>query len=116
VSTAETQDPLDAAADTLHVGEVTLDRAAYVAIVRGRRVVLTPQELRVLDALMRNADHVLSRTYLFDTLWGPDRPDQPNTLHVHILRLRNKLERQLNAGRHIRTVRRAGYIYDTEPL
>jgi DNA-binding response OmpR family regulator len=103
-------------ADRVAVGEVVLDRAAHLVTVYGRPLHLPHQEFRLLELLMSNADHVLSPQYLLDSLWGPDFHGDPGTLAVHMLRLRKKLEREAGGTRHLRTVRRVGYIFDTEPV
>jgi DNA-binding response OmpR family regulator len=59
---------------------------------------------------------VLSPQFLLDSLWGADYAGDPGTLAVHMLRLRKKLEREAGGRRHLRTIRRVGYIFDTEPV
>lgn len=102
--------------DQLEIGDVVLDRAAHLVLVSGQRVLLTLREFDLLDALMSNADHVLPTTDLLSSLWGPSFDGDPSTLAVHVLRLRNKIEREHDAVRHIRTVRGLGYIFDTAPV
>lgn len=102
--------------DRLIVGDVVLDRAAHLVLVRDEPVLLPMQEFRLLEALMANADRVLSSRHLLETLWGPAFDGDPSTLAVHVLRLRTRLERQPGGSRHIRTVRGLGYIFDTQPL
>lgn len=103
-------------ADRLVVGDVVLDRAAHLVAVQGRAIVVPMREFRLLEALMANADHVLSSENLLETLWGPEFDGDPGTLAVHVLRLRNRLERQPGGSRHIRTVRGVGYVFDTRPV
>ena len=98
----------------LAVGDVVIDRAAYIVTVKGRPCVLARQELRLLEMLMANADHVLTSRELLDALWGPDY--EGDTLTVHMLRLRKKLERRTGATKHLRTVRGVGYVFDTVPV
>ena len=99
----------------LTVGLIELDEAVHSVTVQGEPITLSPQEFRLLSALVREADHVLSTEYLLDGLWGPDYAGDPGTLPVHILRLRNKLDRCPGTSAHIRTVRGIGYIFDTVP-
>lgn len=100
----------------LRIGDVTLDRAAHLVSVKNRPCQLARQEFRLLDLLMRNADHALTAKQLLDSLWGPDFVGDPGTLAVHMLRLRQKLERRPGGTRHLRTVRGVGYIFDTTPI
>jgi DNA-binding response OmpR family regulator len=99
----------------LTCGDVKMDVTARKVTVNERPVNLTRQEFRLLEALMENIDRVMTSGELFTSLWGPRYAGDPSTLAVHILRLRNKLERRLDAAQHIRTVRGVGYIFDSTP-
>lgn len=99
----------------LRGGDVELDVAAHKVSVRSARVSLTPQEFRLLQALMEHIDRVMTSDELLTSLWGPNYAGDPGTLAVHILRLRTKLERRLDATQHIRTIRGIGYIFDSTP-
>ena len=102
--------------ERLEVGDVVLNRAAHLVTVAGRSLALARQEFRLLELLMTNADHVLSSRTILDAIWGPEYSGDPGTLAVHMLRLRNKLERVPSGSRHLRTVRGVGYIFDTIPV
>jgi two-component system response regulator RegX3 len=103
-------------ADRLIAGDLVLDRSAHFVSVDGRPILLPLQEFRLLELLMLNADHVLTSEYLLDSLWGPEYAGDPGTLAVHVLRLRNRIERDATGDCHLRTVRGIGYIFDTVPL
>jgi DNA-binding response OmpR family regulator len=103
-------------AELLVVGDVTLNRAAYLVTVAGRLLTLARQEFRLLELLMQNADHVVTSQAILEAIWGPDYAGDPSTLAVHMLRLRNKLERTSSGSRHLRTVRGIGYVFDTTPV
>jgi DNA-binding response OmpR family regulator len=115
VETSAASRPSDPAGRVV-AGEVVLDRAAHLVTVYGRPLHLPHQEFRLLELLMVNADRVLSPQFLLDSLWGADYAGDPGTLAVHMLRLRKKLEREAGGRRHLRTIRRVGYIFDTEPV
>ena len=102
--------------DQLAVGEVVLHRAALLVAVRGIRFRLAMQEFRLLELLMEHADHVLPTAVILDRVWGPSFRGDPGTVAVHVLRLRKKLEQPDGAGRHLRTVRGIGYVFDTQPV
>jgi two-component system response regulator RegX3 len=103
-------------AERLSLGGVVLDRAALLVTVDGTRLRLAMQEFKLLELLMEHADHVLPTALILDRIWGPGYAGDPGTVAVHMLRLRNKLERQTGAARHLRTVRGVGYVFDTEPV
>jgi len=56
---------------------------------------------------------VLSRTRIFDSVWGEQYDGSSNTLEVHIKELRRKLE--TNGPRVIQTRRGSGYMLDAAP-
>jgi DNA-binding response OmpR family regulator len=109
-------DSTDVPSERVEVGDVVLNRAAHLVTVAGRSLALARQEFRLLELLMTHADHVLTSRAILDAIWGPDYSGDPGTLAVHMLRLRNKLERAPHGSRHLRTVRGVGYIFDTDPV
>lgn len=113
VSTPDLATQRQRAADRLEIAEIVLDRAALLVFVRGRPCRLAPQEFRLLDALMRSADRVVSQADLIREVWGEEFTGDRSTLQVHMLRIRRKLERHLGADHHLRTVRGMGYIFDS---
>ncbi len=100
-------------ANTLTVGEITLDRDAHQVKRNGRALRLGPTEFRLLEFLMQRPGRVFSRPQLLDGVWGRDVYVDERTVDVHIGRLR----KAINRGREkdpIRTVRGAGYSISEE--
>jgi two-component system, OmpR family, phosphate regulon response regulator PhoB len=100
-------------ADVVSIGEITLDRAAHRVTRQGRTVKLGPTEYRLLLVLMESAGRVLSRAQLLDGVWGRDGDVDERTVDVHVGRLRKALVRG-NEADVIRTVRGAGYMFETD--
>lgn len=100
-------------ADVISIGEVTLDRAAHRVTRQGRPLKLGPTEYRLLLVLMESAGRVLSRAQLLDGVWGRDGDVDERTVDVHVGRLRKALVRG-NEVDVIRTVRGAGYMFETD--
>jgi two-component system response regulator MprA len=102
------------ASDTLTFADLELDLAACRAR-RGERILtLTRTEYAVLELFLRNPRRVLSRTAIFEAVWGYDFGPGSNSLWVYISYLRAKLE----AGgepRLVQTVRGLGYVLREEP-
>jgi two-component system response regulator MprA len=77
---------------------------------RGRRPVeLTRTEFLLLELFLRNARQVLTRSQIFERVWGFDFGESSNSLEVYVGYLRRKLE----AGgepRLLQTVRGVGYV------
>lgn len=76
----------------------------------GEALELTATELRLLACFLRNRGQVLTREQLLAALWDEDANFvDDNTLSVYIRRLREKVERDPSAPKHLRTVRGLGY-------
>jgi two-component system response regulator MprA len=87
---------------------LTLDPATREVTRDGRSLELTRTEFALLEALMRRPRRVLTRSEIFETVWGYDFGPSSNSLEVYIGYLRRKTE----AGgepRLIHTVRGVGY-------
>ncbi|WP_253790661.1 response regulator transcription factor [Nocardia amikacinitolerans] len=93
---------------TLTVADLTLDPATREVHRGGRALDLTRTEFDVLELLMRNERLVLSRSRIYEDIWGFDFDTESRSLDVYIGYLRRKTE----AGgtvRLIHTVRNVGY-------
>ncbi|WP_089255237.1 response regulator transcription factor [Asanoa hainanensis] len=75
---------------------------------RGSQVAVTRTEFRLLCELAEHAGRVLSRAQLLSRVWGYDVGDE-RLVDVHVGRLRNKIEDDSGAPRHLVTVRGLGY-------
>lgn len=84
--------------------ELAVDEKERVALLDGRRVELTAQELALLLALMEKPDIPVSREQLLRTAWGYQSMGETRTVDVHVQRLRKKL-----GGEYIETVYKCGY-------
>ncbi|WP_194906556.1 response regulator transcription factor [Catenulispora rubra] len=103
-----------AATEHLAFGDIVLDTAACRATRAGRNLALTRTELALLEMFLRNPRRVLSRTQIFETVWGYDFGPDSNALWVSISCLRSKLEAD-GAPRVIQTVRSLGYVLREDP-
>ena len=72
---------------------------------------LTGREFKLLLFLARNPDIVFSREQLFDSVWGMDAVVDMSTVTVHVNKLRDKIEDDPSAPRHIQTVWGVGYRF-----
>ncbi|GAA1027519.1 hypothetical protein GCM10009557_09190 [Virgisporangium ochraceum] len=90
----------------VRAGGLRLDPTAQEAELHGRRIALPPRETRLLHLLMSNANHVVTREQIRETVWGADEHNSSNTITVHIQRLRARLGEDPDI---IQTVRRLGY-------
>jgi len=93
----------------LRVADLELDLVRHVAHRNGQLLNLLPTEFRLLEFLMRNSGQVVTRTMIFEAVWGFHFDPGTNVIDVHIGRLRRKID---SAGQShlIRTVRGTGYM------
>ena len=77
----------------------------------GGPVVLTAQEFKTFQFLVQNADRVISRDELLNEVWGYQNYPSTRTVDNHILKLRQKLERDPSSPVHFRTVHGMGYKF-----
>jgi two-component system response regulator MprA len=92
----------------LRFADVTLDPRSRHAARGPRPVRLTPKEFLLLELFLRHPGRVLTRSEIYERVWGYDFGSGSNSLGVYVGYLRRKLE----AGgepRLIQTVRGVGY-------
>src|SRR5438309_2765327 len=77
----------------------------------GQPVVLTAQEFKTFQFLVQNADRVISRDELLNEVWGYQNYPSTRTVDNHILKLRQKLEKDPSSPVHFRTVHGMGYKF-----
>jgi two-component system response regulator RegX3 len=97
-----------AAVPTLVFGELEIRPEAGEVAFRGEAVAVTRTEFRLLCELAEHPGRVLSRAQLLERVWGYAYGDE-RLVDVHIGRLRQKIEDDPSAPRHLVTVRGMGY-------
>jgi len=80
----------------------------------GTELRLSPTEFKLLEFMMRNRDQILTRTMIFEAVWGYYFDPGTNTIDVHIGQLRRKIERP-GSRPLIETVRGSGYRFRADP-
>ena len=92
-------------------GDVTVNFSAMEAFRKGEPVVLTTMEFKTLKYLIQNARRVISRDEMLNEVWGYENYACTRTVDNHILRLRQKLERNPSRPVHFLTMHGAGYKF-----
>jgi two-component system OmpR family response regulator len=92
----------------LRVADLELDVISRVARRGGAEIRLMPTEYKLLEFMMRNAGQVLTRTMMFESIWGYHFDPGTNLIDVHLGRLRRKIDTPGMAPL-IHTIRGAGY-------
>lgn len=98
----------EAAQTKLVVGDLELDLLARTCRRAGQDITLQAREFRLLEYLMKNANRVVTRTMLLESVWDYHFDPQTNVIDVHISRLRGKIDKDFDAPL-LHTVRGAGY-------
>jgi len=90
---------------------ISIDFTKMEVTRNGELVVLTAQEFKTLKFLVHNAERVISRDELLNEVWGYQNYPSTRTVDNHILKLRQKLERDPANPVHFRTVHGMGYKF-----
>jgi DNA-binding response OmpR family regulator len=77
----------------------------------GQSIALTAQEFKTLKFMLQNAERVISRDELLNEVWGYQNYPSTRTVDNHILKLRQKLEKDPANPVHFRTVHGMGYKF-----
>jgi two-component system, OmpR family, copper resistance phosphate regulon response regulator CusR len=104
--------PARSADTALTFGDLRLDLTTQRAERAGARLDLTAKEHALLVFFMRHPGEVLSRTRIYDHVWDERYDGLSNTLEVHVMELRRKLES--HGPRLIHTLRGRGYYLDAD--
>jgi DNA-binding response OmpR family regulator len=89
-----------------------IDFPQRTAVVDGKPVSLTPTETKLLYILMRKAGQTVPTDFILRRLW-PGEPVFEDRLHVHLHRLRRKIEgkKSKERRRYIYSERGSGYSF-----
>jgi DNA-binding response OmpR family regulator len=97
----------------LRWGDVSIDLATHRTERAGKRLDLTTKEQALLVYFLRHPGNVLSRTRIYENVWEERYDGLSNTLEVHVMELRRKLE--AHGPRLIHTLRGRGYLFGAAP-
>ena len=98
----------DEEGDVVRFADLELDPTTRDVTRGGRPIELTRTEFSLLELFMSNPRQVLTRTIIFERVWGYDFGYASNSLDVYIGYLRRKTEAE-GEPRLIQTVRGVGY-------
>ncbi len=93
----------------LKAADLEMDLLARRVSRAGRTIDLQPREFKLLEALLRNAGRVVTRTMLLEQVWDYHFDPQTNVIDVHVSRLRRKVDQGFETPL-IHTARGAGYV------
>ena len=101
-----------AAAPTIVVGNLTIDRERR-RVVRGDvEIRLTPKEFELLVLLAQQSGRVVTHRTILKAIWGPHSVDQPEHLRVLVGALRKKIEPDPSRPQYVLTEPWVGYRFN----
>jgi two-component system OmpR family response regulator len=97
----------------LRVADLELDLVTRQANRGDKTLDLLPTEFRLLEYMIRNSGQIITRTMLFESVWGYHFDPGTNIIDVHIARLRRKVDVP-GLSPLIHTVRGSGYMLNED--
>lgn len=97
------------ASEIVSLHDIVIDESAYTVAIEGTQINLTKTEHELLHLLLKNADIVLQRETILQSIWGYENEVETNVVDVYIRYLRNKLK-PFGKDKLIETVRGVGYV------
>lgn len=102
-------DHAGAAAETIHVGDLTLDIPRMRVTVGKKTPDLTPTEFQLLTALARQPGRIFTRAQLLDQIRGIAFESYERAIDAHVKNIRRKIEPNPRKPRYVLTVYGVGY-------
>jgi len=106
-------EPADEVERPIEVGRLFIDPSSYRVMRAGKALTLSTLEFRLIYYLAARPNRVFTRDQLLDAVWGTDRFVTPRSVDVYIRRLREKIETDPENPVHLKTVRGAGYLFES---
>jgi len=94
---------------SVSIRDLTLDLLARTAERAGKKIDLQPKEFSLLEYLIRNAGHVVSKTMIMERVWDYNFDPGTNVVEARISKLREKIDKGFDLPL-INTVRGLGYV------
>ena len=101
----------DIAVNVYDDGHLRVEHDNFYVTVSGHTLRLPRKEFLLISRLARNAERIVRSEELWQHAWGPHAPFNAESLHVHIYRLRRRLE---PFGLRIETMVNVGYRLMTQ--
>jgi two-component system phosphate regulon response regulator OmpR len=92
-------------------GGIILNRSRHTVTVNNQEMELSLTEYKILEALMRKPNIVLSRDEIMNSARGKDLMAFDRSIDVHISKLRAKLEKDPRYPKKIKTIWGSGYMF-----
>jgi DNA-binding response OmpR family regulator len=99
----------DVSRTVLTAGNLALDPSSRQVTLNGNPLNLQPKEFALLEFLLRHPNQPFSSEALLDRVWSSESDAAPDTVRLHIMRLRQKIDEDGKESM-VRTLHRVGYM------
>ena len=99
------------ATKVMRFADVEIDIDRRVVVRKGEEIKMTRAEYNLLVYFVQNPDRPLTRDAILNSVWGYDSFPNTRTVDAHVVKLRQKLEPDVNAPRHFLTLHGVGYRF-----
>lgn len=107
-------DPAMSVGQKFGFGPIEVDVSALKAKIDGKELSISGREAQIIQFFAANPNRIISREELYEKVWGDSMTDiETRTVDMHIAKLRGKIEKDHAEPEIIKTVRGAGYIYES---
>jgi two-component system alkaline phosphatase synthesis response regulator PhoP len=96
-------------------GDLIIDSSRFEVIKKGKHVVLTPTEFKLLQCIADHQGQVFTRLQLVNVILGYDFEGYDRTIDAHIKNIRHKIEDNQRDPSYVRTVYGVGYKFTGQP-
>jgi len=97
--------------EILNLDDLEVQTGSRKVTLNGRPIIMTSTEYSVLEVLLREAGHVVSKAELSERALGRELTRYDRSIDMHLSSLRRKLGSLANGEERIKTVRGVGYQY-----
>ena len=97
----------------LEVHDLSIDLLARTVVRAGKKIYLQLKEFSLLEYLMRNAGHIVSKTMNMERVWDYNFDPQTNVVEARVYWLREKVDKGFEIAL-IHTIRGMGYVLRTK--
>lgn len=91
--------------------DFTIDVSDYTVIKNDKKINLTPIEFKIITYMSANPNRVITLEELHQNIWNEPSLDDVRTVKVHVCNLRKKIEDEPSNPKHIKTLRKIGYLF-----